>query len=82
MYLFGGLDGRGQFLNDLWRFKLAPSDLECDWQELFPSQSLAQQYSSRDTLQSTAARRGVVPGQPSGRAGESELNGSNDAGAG
>ncbi len=44
LYLFGGLDGRGRFLNDLWRFKLSPSDLECDWQEIFPPQSLAEQY--------------------------------------
>ncbi len=50
LYLFGGLDGRGQFLNDLWRFKLSPSSLECDWQELFPPQTLAQQCVSRVQL--------------------------------
>ena len=70
LYMFGGLDGRGQFLNDFWRFKLDPGQYECDWQELFPAQTLAQQYSSRDTNPNTPKRRGDVPGQPSGRAGQ------------
>jgi hypothetical protein len=69
LYLFGGLDGRGQFLNDLWKFKLDPGDYECDWHEIFPAQSMAGQYSSRDTHPLTPRRRGQVPGQPSGRAG-------------
>ena len=61
LYLFGGLDGRGQFLNDLWKFKLDPGDYECDWHELFPAQSMAGQYSSRDTNPLTPRRRGQVP---------------------
>lgn len=71
LYMFGGLDGRGQFLNDLWKFKLDPGPYECDWQELFPAQSMADQYLSRDTHPLTTRRRGQVPGQPSGRAGHS-----------
>jgi hypothetical protein len=70
LYLFGGLDGRGRFLNDLWQFKLDPGQYECDWQELFTTQALAEQYASRDTSATTPKRRGQVPGQPSGRVGE------------
>jgi hypothetical protein len=69
LYIFGGLDGRGQFLNDLWKFKLAPGQYECDWQELYKAQTLAEQYQSRDNHPTTAKRRGQVPGQPSGRSG-------------
>jgi hypothetical protein len=69
LYLFGGLDGQGRFLNDLWQFKMDPSQLECDWQELFAVQTLADQYASRDTVLTTPKRRGQVPGQPSGRLG-------------
>ncbi len=69
LYLFGGLDGRGNFLNDLWQFKLDPGQYECDWEELFAAQTLAGQYASRDTSATTPKRRGLVPGQPSGRSG-------------
>ena len=64
-----GLQGNGKFLNDMWKFHFNTGSDGCNWQLLKRTQTLKEQFLSRDSFPTTLNRRGVVPAVPAARFG-------------
>jgi hypothetical protein len=56
--------GNGKFLNDLWKFYFQGSGDGCNWQLLIRSQTLKEQFLSRDSYPMTPNRCGKLNPTP------------------